>query len=199
MIVFPDLGKDHQYPHSSVSLRGCATSGLPVSYEQDSSRSPSDCVIAQQSGTWTASVGGTHGGCWVIATQGGDAEWAPAAPIEREFYVGYQQVTATWDTPRGTLQYPGSHPVTVALSSDDPFYGMLSMHAEDESACVFDNGRKDKIFDVQGDSKITLQVTTTQPTGAGSTCELSGSVQSDHTPTDGSNKLAAQSFPVVAQ
>jgi hypothetical protein len=78
--AIPDLPND--YP--SFSLAATATSGLPVSYAVSGSCSLSGITL-----TLTGA-----GSCEVTASQGGDANWNPAADIVRSFTISSLVVTS---------------------------------------------------------------------------------------------------------
>ena len=69
-------------PIGTVSLHATASSGLPVSY---SSTTPTICTVSGSVVTPTAA-----GTCTIQATQSGNADYNPAAPVSRSFTVECQ-------------------------------------------------------------------------------------------------------------
>lgn len=174
-VVFPPPGTDHTYPHTSTTLRGCATSGLPVRYELDEN---SGCQLTSANGVYTVSIGfSTTGDCTILAFQDGDATWSPAGPVRGEFTVGYQPISVLWADPLRPMHYPSDPvPVRIRIESPDPFTGgMLSMTAEGSCELV-DTG---PFIDVNT-AVVTVPVQPTKPAGPTGDCKLNGSVGSDH-------------------
>ncbi|GAA0588931.1 hypothetical protein [Streptomyces crystallinus] len=178
-VVFPGPGTAHTYPHTSVALHACATSGLPVRYALADEFG--DCRLTTANGTTSVTIGNsTTGKCTVLASQDGDATWAPAGPVRGDFAVGYQVVSLSWADARQPMRYP-SAPVAVRIhvSSPDPFKGGL-MNVTAEGACALvDTPQTIGV----NDPIVTVKVRPSKPSGAFGVCRMNGSMASDHTAT----------------
>ena len=85
-ITFGALG-NKTYGDAPFGVSATATSALPVSF---SSQTPAVCTVAGS----TVSIVGA-GQCTVRASQAGNANWAPATPVDQTFTVGTASLTAT--------------------------------------------------------------------------------------------------------
>ncbi|MFF3455167.1 hypothetical protein ACFYXH_12690 [Streptomyces sp. NPDC002730] len=174
--MFPSPGTDHTYPNRTTVLRGCATSGLPVSYAFASSEDRGSCVLGTRDGKPTVTLKDANTGrCRVTATQQGDATWAAAGPVIGDFAVGRQPVSISWADARRPLRYPGTTSVRIKIDSPDPFAGMLRMTAAGDCG-VGTEATQEKVFYVNGESVFRVPVITKK---AGS-CKLDGVLISDH-------------------
>lgn len=174
-VVFPSPGTAHTYPHTSTTLRACATSGLPVRYALGGD--PGGCKLDAANGGTAVAITGTTGNCTVLAYQDGDATWAPAGPVRGEFSVGYQVVSISWADPKQPMHYPsGLVGIRVRVTSPDPFKGgMLTMTAKGD--CQLENNSYIGV----NDPVVTVKVQPTKPSGASGVCTLNGGMGSDHT------------------
>jgi hypothetical protein len=89
------------------NVSATASSGLPVSF---ASLTTAVCTV---SGT-TVTMSGV-GLCTIRATQGGDASWLAATPVDRSFIVGYG-VSALSPPAKGTFQRGSTIPVKFQLT-----------------------------------------------------------------------------------
>ncbi|MFF0066972.1 hypothetical protein ACFYRC_36790 [Streptomyces sp. NPDC005279] len=175
--MFPSPGTDHTYPNRATVLRGCATSGLPVTYTFASDEDRGSCVLGTRDGKPTVTLKDANvGDCRITATQQGDATWAAAGPVVGNFAVGVQPVTISWADPSRSLRYSGNAWVRIKIVSPDPFRGgMLRMTATGDCG-VGPQAEQEKIFYVNGESVLSIPVVTKK---AGS-CTLGGALTSDH-------------------
>ncbi|MEU9488798.1 hypothetical protein AB0D83_35040 [Streptomyces decoyicus] len=193
-LVFPSLGTDHTYPHTSASPRGCATSGLPVGYVIDRSEQPSNCELVPAANPTRIELSGNTGGCTIIASQPGDSTWAAAGSVRQRFRVGWQPISLSWADPPHDMRYPGSASVRIRVQSPDPFDGYISMKAS--GACAFANDDAANPA-VGGRTVITATVVLRDPgPDEKGECTLTGDPVSDHTQ---SRKLTPRTYRVVGQ
>jgi hypothetical protein len=99
-----------------VTLSASASSGLPVSFASDT---PAVCTVAGSTVTTMMA-----GACMITASQGGNADWAPARSVTRSFPVnlaerqvnpaGHKSQTISFDPPS---QAKAGDPVTLLASS----------------------------------------------------------------------------------
>ncbi|MFF1481149.1 hypothetical protein ACFVYD_26965 [Streptomyces sp. NPDC058301] len=175
-MVFPRPGTDHTFPHTSVALHACATSGLPVRYALDGE--PGDCKLESANGATTVRINGTTGKCTVLASQDGDATWAPAEPVRGDFAVGYQPVSISWADPKQPMHYPsGPVNVRVRVTSPDPFTGGFLTITTAGACELTDKGQSIGV----NAPVVTVKVQPTKPSGTSALCTLNGTMGSDHT------------------
>lgn len=184
-IYFPDPGS-HQWPDSEMTLRACATSGLPVTYQLENGGRGGDCYVSDPTAT-TVRAQGIPLSCEITAKQAGNAEFAPAEPATATWTVGKLAVTLGWVGTDDSLVYLPSSPTAAvqlrvtAMHSIPPL--QVSTHAD--GACrvryapmsVGRNEEKDITFD--------LELVLTDPAGQPASCDLRVSVHSNHV-VDGS-------------
>ena len=103
----------------SVDLTATASSWLPVTY---ASSTPEVCTVSGATVATTAA-----GTCTVIASQSGDAQYAPARPVPGSFPVGKIPQTISFTPPRGAetdqrvaLSASATSKLAVSFSSATP-------------------------------------------------------------------------------
>jgi hypothetical protein len=122
----------HEYPDSTESLHACSSSGLPVTFTL-----AAGAVNCSLSGSQVEATS-TPASCVVIASQGGNSEFAPAPSVSGAYQVSPQTVSGSWGgPPAGTpLTISGGLTVTVVITSNGSFQiGDLSLDSSDESVC----------------------------------------------------------------
>ncbi|WP_416967645.1 hypothetical protein [Streptomyces sp. 4F14] len=192
-VVLPPLGTHHTFPHITVPLRGCATSGLPVVYTVDRASNWNNCNLEPAENPTHVELSGTSGGCTVIASQPGDSTWAPAEAVGQQFRVGYQPVTLSWADPRADLPYPGTLAVRVGIKSPDPLEADIRMRAT--GSCDF-GGSGTTYVRAARQTRVTATLNARDPgPGGKGGCEVSASVVSDHTV---SNTIDKRTYNVIA-
>ncbi|TCC24860.1 hypothetical protein [Kribbella speibonae] len=121
-IVFPSPG-NHQWPDNAITLRGCATSGLPVTYQLRNPGGGEYCDVVDPKATRLQARQGALIDCAITAMQRGNSEYAEAASVTRRWRVGRMATviaftgasTLVWtkddDTVDVTLRISAAHPV----------------------------------------------------------------------------------------
>ncbi|MGV9360125.1 hypothetical protein [Amycolatopsis sp. NPDC003731] len=176
-IVFPPPGA-HQWPDTQVTMRACATSGLPVTYQfQDGGRERS-CRVSDPVGTTFRSQG-VPITCQVTATQAGNAAFAPAAPVTAPWAVNKLVITYGVVGSTGTLTYSAANPkvtIQVRLQAihDVP---RVFMSKQATGACSFTNDHEEQVGGAGGrDIVVNVEMTLA---AQGDYCDVRFSVHVD--------------------
>ncbi len=85
---------------------------------------PLNCQLEAAGHRPRVSVWAVQASCVVVATQTGDGRFAPAAPVQQPYRVGFTRISmsARGPNPGATVRLAsGPVPVTVTLSADWPF------------------------------------------------------------------------------
>lgn len=175
-IVFPALGS-HQWPDTQVTMRACATSGLPVTYQFQNGGRGGPCWVSDPAAT-TVSSQGVPMSCQVTATQAGNAAFSPAAPVVVSWVVNKLVVTYGVIGSASTLTYSAANPnVTIQVRlmaiHDIP---RLSMSTQATGACSTSAGSTS--IGGAGGRDITVNVEMAL-TAQGGYCDIRISVQSN--------------------
>ncbi|MFI9454711.1 hypothetical protein [Amycolatopsis sp. NPDC052450] len=179
-IVFPALGT-HQWPDAEVTMRACATSGLPVAYQlQNGGRGDGCWTSALTNGTVRASVVPLT--CEVTATQAGNAAFAPAQPVVVTWTVNKLAVKIGWLGSADTLVYSPSNPVVTLQARVTAMHPLprLVIYADANGACTLVQVPRN--IGGTGGAAITfdVRVALTDPGGQGGSCDLRVTVDSNH-------------------
>jgi hypothetical protein len=156
----------HQYPDSTESLHACSSSGLPVTFTL-----AAGAVNCTLSGSQVEATS-TPASCVVIASQGGNSEFAPAASVSGAYRVSLQTVSGSWGgPPAGTpLTVSGGLTVTVVITSNGSYQiGDVSLDSSDESVCSSVD-----VGPISGTGTTSTNVVV--PLNAAGTCTLSMSI-----------------------
>ena len=98
---------DRTYGAEPFTALAVATSGLPVTF---GSETPIVCTVSGTTVTLLAA-----GSCRIKATQPGDAEWQPAAPVVRSFTIGYD-VSNVYPPSKTRIRSGSTLPVKFSLT-----------------------------------------------------------------------------------
>lgn len=178
-IVFTPPGT-HQWPDVDLTLRACATSGLPVRFQLQNGGRGGGCWAAALSGATTraSTVPLT---CEITATQDGNTAFAPAQPVVQTWMVNKLAVKIGWLGSADTLVYSAAgHVATlqVRVTAMHPIPPLM-IYTQADGACseaaaprgVGGTGSAAITFDV----RVTLQDPGAQP----GSCDLRVSVDSN--------------------
>lgn len=171
-IYFPAPGS-HSYPDSHVVLRACASSGLPISYALASN---TNCLLTGAD----LDVVSAPADCTVVATQAGNASWAPAGAVSRGFHVSNQYVDGSWGGAAPSVpisRQAGSFVVQVILSSTSSFQvGDVAVASDNEAVCQSADAGT---VTANGSATLSLTITLGGPTGSCTlTMQVTGSALS---------------------
>ncbi|MFC3452322.1 hypothetical protein [Amycolatopsis speibonae] len=178
-IVFPALGT-HQWPDVEVTMRACATSGLPVAYQLQNGGRGGSCWASALTGVTTRaqSVPLT---CEVTATQAGNAAFAPAQPVVLTWMVNKLAVKIGWLGSADTLVYSPGNPgatlqVRVTAMHDLP---RLMIYTRANGACSI--AQAPTSIGGSGGAAITfdVRVALVDPGTQAGSCDLRVSVDSN--------------------
>ncbi|OXM44849.1 hypothetical protein CFP75_33045 [Amycolatopsis alba DSM 44262] len=163
-----------------MTLRACATSGLPVTYQLQNGGRGGSCWAADFAGTTTRAQS-VPLSCEVTATQAGNAAFAPAQPVVLTWMVNKLAVKIGWLGSADTLFYsaPG-HVATLqvrvtAMHAIPP----LMIYTQANGAC----GEPEAPRSVGGTNSaaitFTVRVPLTDPGAQPGSCDLRVSVDSN--------------------
>jgi hypothetical protein len=117
-IAFPPLGTDHEWPDNKRALIACSSSGLPVAFTL--TPDSSNCQLSGDGKTIIAQQ--VVADCVVVASQGGNGQYAPAQQVTQAYRVNSLQVTVTATGPGSqVLLAQGKQSIAVTLSAKWPF------------------------------------------------------------------------------
>ena len=119
-IAFQRLGTDHQWPDNEAALVACSSSGLPVSFALTANSS--NCQLSSASSGMDVVAQQVVADCAVMASQGGNSEYAPAAQVTQPYVVNSLLVTVRAAGPTQAVSLTqGTQSFTVTLSGEWPF------------------------------------------------------------------------------
>jgi hypothetical protein len=130
-ISFPEIGA-FQYPAAHVHLAGCATSGLPLTYELADNN---NCDLNGSE----LDVQSAPADCTVVARQAGNGQWRAAAPVSRSYSVSQQPIDGSWGPPNAGTHVAlsaGKFTIRVNISSNSSFQAFVTLISRTEAVCA---------------------------------------------------------------
>jgi hypothetical protein len=78
--------------------------------------------------------------CTVVASQGGNGQWAAAPPVRRPYRVTYQLVNGNWGDPENTKAYlsDGTFSVPIVVTSKSSIQVGVELTSKSTDVCTVD-------------------------------------------------------------
>lgn len=117
-ITFPQPPAQTFSPSGTFTITATASSGLAVAF---TSNTPSRCTVSGNTVTIVSAGTGTNA-CSITASQGGNSQWQPAAPVTRSIDINRAPQTITFEPPASVsvTQQSFSWPTPTGGGSGNP-------------------------------------------------------------------------------